>query len=113
MRLIVSRRTGAVRVAITLLKYLLVMLSLTAGLLLVAHLALNNLPAFFALQDWLYHHREYLLAWRCLLYLTGYAGIVWLWRQHGQGEKAVLYRPALALTLLILLSEATLRSAPL
>lgn len=100
-----SGPTGSTRLPVLLLQLLLVMLFITAMLLFVAHLALEYPDKFLLAREWLENHRGWLLAWRCLLYAAGYTGIFLLWRRHGQGYLAVLLRPALALTLLIIITE--------
>ncbi|HBM3184888.1 TPA: hypothetical protein LVM22_001153 [Klebsiella oxytoca] len=84
-----------------------------AFMLLVAHLGQTYQEEFHALRRLMFNGRWYLLAWRCLLYIIVYAGIVWLWKRSvlRQLPPTAVYRLAAAFTLLVAVNELAVWSA--
>lgn len=78
-----------------------------AALLLVAYLGMTYHEEFQALRRLMFSGRWYLLAWRCLLYIIVYAGIVWLWKRSVLRHlpMTTVYRLAAAFTLLVAVNE--------
>lgn len=90
-----------------LIRAIVVFILVMSGLFLVAHLGMKYHEGFLALRQLMFDGRWYLLAWRCLIYIAIYSGIVWLWKRSVLKQMPLkpVYRLAGAFTLFIAVNE--------